>query len=140
MAPTRIAPSSSYTAILSKASVAAPRFALAASNTLILGQYSRTSEVRVLPSALCVQQPCSNLGKYSEMWRKAALDKYGDLQEICNLEKCPESYRQRLLISRFQVRVLGGSLLKGLQLHKKFTCDAKAVKKPNFSWPEPEDE
>jgi hypothetical protein len=33
------------------------------------------------------------------------------LQAICNAGKCREIYVKRLLISRFQVRVLGGSLL-----------------------------
>jgi hypothetical protein len=30
------------------------------------------SQIRALPSALCVQQPCSNPGEYPEMLRKAA--------------------------------------------------------------------
>ncbi len=36
------------------------------------------------------------------------------LSGLCNLEKRPETCRHRLLISRFQVRVLGGSLEKAL--------------------------
>ena len=49
-------------------------------------------------------------------WEKAPQLKYEDLQDICNIQKYPEIYRKRLLISRFQVRVLGGSLRKVLQM------------------------
>src|ERR671920_193053 len=49
-------------------------------------------------------------------WEKAPRPKYEDLQVIYNIGKSLESYLQRLLISRFQVRVLGGSLEKSLQI------------------------
>jgi hypothetical protein len=38
------------------------------------------------------------------------------LSEFCNFQQPLELRRQRLLISRFQVRVLGGSLLNFLQI------------------------
>jgi hypothetical protein len=63
-----------------------------------------------------VQQPCSNPGEYPEILRKSLAGKYRYLQEICNAGKCWENYRKRLLISRFEVRVLGGSLRKYLQI------------------------
>src|SRR5215208_5475443 len=43
------------------------------------------------------------------------------LCEFCNYQQQLELYRNRLLISRFQVRVLGGSLLKALQIAGKQT-------------------
>jgi hypothetical protein len=68
---------------------------------------------------LPVQQPCINPSKYPESLRKALLRECGYLQVFCNLLKCRETHQTRLLISRFQVRVLGGSLGKSLDLQVK---------------------
>ena len=66
-----------------------------------------------------MQQPCSNLGEKPENSRKASLREYDYLQGFCNARKRLETYLKRLLISRFQVRVLGGSLLNSLQIAVK---------------------
>jgi hypothetical protein len=54
-----------------------------------------------------VQQP----RLISRKLRKSFSQVMGFLQGICNARKPPETYLKRLLISRFQVRVLGSSLL-----------------------------
>jgi hypothetical protein len=50
-----------------------------------------------------------------------------NLQEICKAGKSWENYPQRLLISRFQVRVLGGSLKKYLQIMGKRTVPVRCL-------------
>lgn len=49
-----------------------------------------------------------------EISSNAGYEKLAYVSGFCNVEKCPATRRQRILISRFQVRILGGSLEKVL--------------------------
>jgi hypothetical protein len=70
----------------------------------------RRSQVRVLPSTLCVQQPCKNPDEYPENLVEPPRRVCANLQRDCKTQKPPAIRRTSLIRKRTPVRVQRGPL------------------------------